>query len=66
MIRRTPRIDVDLRLLELHDLLMEPHTIGQLADKTGRTRKSVYKDIAKLVRRGFRLGSKLGIYWIEG
>lgn len=56
---------VRARIEELSRILSEPHTVEQIANMTGWSRKNVYKDIAKLAKRGYRLGSKLGIYWIE-
>lgn len=59
------KIEIDIRLEELSHLLEEPHTIDQLAEITGRSKRCIYKDIAKLAYRGNKIGSKLGIYWIE-
>lgn len=56
---------VRARIAELARILVEPHTVEQLADITGWSRKNVYKDLGKVAKAGHRLGSKLGIYWIE-
>lgn len=56
---------IDRRLKELYGILAQPHTLDQLASKTGRARKAVYKDIGKLAMQGCRVGSRLGVFWIE-
>lgn len=57
--------DVDSRLKELYGLLKEPHTVAELALKTGRSKKGVYKDLGKLAFCGCRLESRLGVYWLD-
>ena len=66
MIRRTSKAEVQSRLRELYKMLHEPCSVDDLAARTGRSKKMVYKDLAKLAFQGCVLCSDRGMYWIEG
>ena len=65
MIPQTERHIVDKRLTELLSALDKPSTIRELSVRLNRSRKLVYKDLAKLIREGTRIGRKLNLWWIE-
>lgn len=64
-INRPPQKEIDTRLRELYKAMQEPGTLDEIAQRTGRSKKSIYKDIAKLGIQGCKICSKLNVYWLE-